>query len=948
MRRRDRGTGMGFWIRLRRAATVVLVSAAAATAAAQVTPAGGGGAAASPKLQEVAIAEQAFKRGTAPADWVEAVPVPDTKRTTPLVVRLADTQVRLDASAAVFTHQALQANDASMLGRIGSFSIAFVPEYQHLTLHSIAILRAGQRLDRTGTANIRFLQPSSEIDRSVYTSSVVAAIVLEDVRVGDTVEYAYTLEGPNPVFAGKYFDVFSWDGDAPVELRRLVLSAPRSRPIDWKLGDDAGTGAVAPAVTTIGDRRRLVFEQRGIDAVRPDPAVPNSYTPYRWIQFSEFHSWAEVDEWALGLFAPQADDSAEFRAVVEKLRQATGPEAQLAAALGFTQREIRYFSLSLGQSSHRPAAPDLVLKRRFGDCKDKTLLLASLLSALGIEAHPVLLSTGRQRRYDQLLPSPATFDHAILQARIGSQVYFLDPTWPEQKGRIDRIGQAHEGTEVLVIAPGSRSPTVIPASARELDTSEQHDEVVLPSFDGDGQLTTRGVFTGDRAYVLRAALAATDPKTAEKNLTALYGKTYPGAEMSAPMQVEDDRELNRIVLTLHLRVPGMAQKSGKGWIIPYQPDNLFGILNGRADPHRSLPMQVPMFPYVARYTLDVVLPSDVAAIQDPSTREVVSPYFRCVLHRSLRGNRAQLAVDFESLVPEVAAKQVADYVAEVRKLEEPLGHPVYIGPEDMKSRGLLGIGRKSLRDSLADRQRQLIDKLTANIAAGKLADSDLAHVYCDRGAAYQALGESAKALADVDKAVEMQPLDADLLSCRAEVRFGQGEFNRAIEDASRAVRIGGAGAAPFRQRGQARFYLKQYAAAADDFARAAALDTDASGRLYIDAWTLAAYRRGGLPVPAELAARCAAHPRGEWPQPALAMLAGALSPQDMLAQVNRKSGDELAMTQTEAYYYLGQRALAEGDLKSAREDFEKVRDLGVLPYIEYSASRFELQDLEGH
>jgi lipoprotein NlpI len=77
------------------------------------------------------------------------------------------------------------------------------------------------------------------------------------------------------------------------------------------------------------------------------------------------------------------------------------------------------------------------------------------------------------------------------------------------------------------------------------------------------------------------------------------------------------------------------------------------------------------------------------------------------------------------------------------------------------------------------------------------------------------------------------------------------------------------------------------------------------------------------------------------------MLTDNLSPQDMLRLVNRKTGDELAMTQTEAYFYLGQHYLAKGDRKSAREAFEKVRSLGVLPYIEYSAARFELQDLTG-
>ena len=45
------------------------------------------------------------------------------------------------------------------------------------------------------------------------------------------------------------------------------------------------------------------------------------------------------------------------------------------------------------------------MERRFGDCKDKTLLLLSLLDALGIEAYPALVNTDVQRGIRQQAPS---------------------------------------------------------------------------------------------------------------------------------------------------------------------------------------------------------------------------------------------------------------------------------------------------------------------------------------------------------------------------------------------------------------------------------------------------------------------------------------------------------------------------------------------------------------
>ena len=42
-----------------------------------------------------------------------------------------------------------------------------------------------------------------------------------------------------------------------------------------------------------------------------------------------------------------------------KLRALPTDEARIAAALEFVQSEIRYFSVSLGESSHRPASPSM-------------------------------------------------------------------------------------------------------------------------------------------------------------------------------------------------------------------------------------------------------------------------------------------------------------------------------------------------------------------------------------------------------------------------------------------------------------------------------------------------------------------------------------------------------------------------------------------------------------
>jgi len=898
-----------------------------------------------PALKEVPVAAEAFSRGGPVPGWVEPLALPEQTRKRPVVLRLADAQFRVAATPAKFIRRALQSNDPSTLKKIGEFPITFVPDYQHLTIHSIAVLRGGERIDRTQSANIRFLQPTSEFASSVYTSVVTAAVVVDDVRVGDTVEYSYTLEGANPVFEGKYFEFAFWDFDDPVELRRVILSAPEGRRVGWKAVGDLRPPIAEPTVSVKDGIRSLHFEERSIEPITLEPLTPNSYAPFRWIQFSEFESWSDVNGWAGRLFPRPAPTSPEFAALLERVRTAPTPQARLSEALAFTQREIRYFSLSFGESSHRPASPDTVLQRRFGDCKDKSYLLIALLDAVGIEAHPVLLNTSRRGRHELLLPSPS-FDHAIVEAKIDGKEYFVDPTLFEQKGRIDRIGQPYERYEVLVVAPGTTALTTIAPAPAELSSVERKDEVVLKRFDGDAELVSRQTMWGMRAGLTRAVLGRVERKMIDKDITGMFEKNYPGAVPNGPVEIQDDPELNQIVLTVRLRIPEFARKSGKGWVVAYRPDNMVGIVNPQVPADRTYPMGVQTFPYSAHYTLDLELPEEVAAIRDPSAEQMNGAFFKYSVKQVFRGNRAKVEIDFSALASEVPANKISEYAADTRKVGQLSHWVVVVTPDDFKKKGFLGI-EKSLRQTLAARMRDSIDKYTATIDSGKLGGSDLAEAYCERGSAYNALEEFDKALADGNRAVQLEPNDPAMLSCRSEVYFSSGDFTHAVSDTSHAVLLGEAGARYLRQRGQARFYLKQFADAADDLARSASLEKDAGARPYTDLWAVAAYHRAGKPLPEDIAKRAAEHPRGDWPLPALAMLTGNITPEEMLKVVNRKTGDELAMTQTEAYFYLGQRYLMVGDRTSARDAFDKVRSLGVLPYIEYTSAAFELKELNG-
>ena len=98
------------------------------------------------------------------------------------------------------------------------------------------------------------------------------------------------------------------------------------------------------------------------------------------------------------------------------------------------QDEVRYFGIEMGSSTVKPGDPSTVFSRRFGDCKDKSLLFVTILRALGIEAYPVLVNSTVRRALADWQPSDGAFDHCIAVARCDDQTYWLDPT-PELSAR---------------------------------------------------------------------------------------------------------------------------------------------------------------------------------------------------------------------------------------------------------------------------------------------------------------------------------------------------------------------------------------------------------------------------------------------------------------------------------------------------------------------------------
>ncbi len=902
-------------------------------------------------LKEIAVAPGAFVRGAPVPDWAELLPVPapdpgHARR--PLVVRLADSHLHAGTSMAYLVNRAEQANEASTLAQIGQATMAFNPQYQRLLLHRVLLLRGDQTIDHTATVPVRFLQRETGLEQGVYSGVITASLVLPDVRIGDTLHLVYTLEGDNPIFGRRFMNAASWDQAQFTAIRRVTLIAPADRPIAWRWLGGLGGDGPAPEAHAIGAMQRLRFEQRDMDGVTPEPYLPASAMPYRWLQFSEFRDWREVADWAATLFPAEAPLPAELMPEIERLRALPSDEERIAAALQWVQSQIRYYSVVLGESSHRPALPAEVVQRRFGDCKDKSLLLVQMLRALGLPAEPVLASLQTRSAPARQLPTPAAFDHVIVRVHAGGRDHYIDPTRLGQTGALAALGQHLEGAAVLPVHPGSAALVTITSPNRgQIFANQLSERFHLPAFGGAGVLEVESLWVGLAAENLRLALPSLDGARREQFALGNYERRYPGITLAGAPEFVDDPLGNRITIRARFQVPKLVQESPEAWVGRYFPANLqgsFAIPEQVAS--RRFPLVMPSWPATLSYQLEMRWPDSVAVVADPSTRRIDTPHFRLESARSFRGNVMRHSVTLQPLVSELPAAELPRLMDDLRRLDQTIGGTMAVAKSEVKSTGVLGLGRTSMQDKMRERLKTTIERSTKVIDAGKLGGEDLAGVLCTRAESASDLGDPAAGMKDAQDAVKAAPGFARALLCRGNLHWANGAFAKAAADYSAALAVADDPFEPIYRRGHARFYEGRLDQAAADFAKAATEQKDDAARLYMLLWQGFALLRQGQPLPPSLVEAASRQPDGDWPRPALAMVAGLRTIDEVLAQIDRRQqGDERELTLAEAWFYIGQVHLAQGRPGPAREAFEAARGKAITMYLEHVAAGFELARL---
>jgi len=492
-------------------------------------------------------------------------------------------------------------------------------------------------------------------------------MVLDDVRIGDVIEFAITVEGANPLSRGKYSRLYlvQWEALVVRNVLRLFYSADR------KLAFQTINGARDPTVTTANGITEMWYEDHNVPGRTIDDDVPDDYEPRQLLDVSEFQSWSELAAWAGSIFDSEPARSAQFSAEIKKLRAIDDAEQRVVAALQFVQDEIRYIKLGERLGSRALTPPDEVLRRGFADKMDKALLLLALLRGIDIDAAPSVVSWSYRGMIQRMLPAADLFDDAIVQVRLGARTHWLDTATTAQRGPLSQV-YIPRFDYALVLRPGSAELTPVEQPSGSFPIRKVVENYRVPPPGKAAELEVTSDYRGLAADRIRRFFRENKSEEIQKTYLEFYNRTFQDAKATKAPWYEEVPGENACRVTESYMVPRLWQLNDEKnrYNLYLQPFEMYAALGSTISPQRKDPLKLE-YPNTVYEEMNVEMFEDWPLNVEGAT--INNEFFRVGDEPNANGSSVQLRFSYQTLKDRVEVADIEKFNEAISNAKDTLG-----------------------------------------------------------------------------------------------------------------------------------------------------------------------------------------------------------------------------------------------------------------------------------
>jgi hypothetical protein len=411
--------------------------------------------------------------------------------------------------------------------------------YEHLVLR--ALNQGGvKQLDSWGIPsdsdtnvqvfNVRLIHPDGTFERAPPPRGNWKYYDVPPVKVGDLLDVEYRSDGTKTGVFGEYFgtrhefypDVF--DGLLPTRRAELVVIAPPDQPV---YATERHAERLQKTVTT-DDQGLTVMRWVATDLPRPamESAMPGRSEIAPVVDVTTFKDWDAFATWWWAFIEKEFDVNQDMKdKVAELTADKTNEKEKVAAIARFVGQEIRYNSWPFGTHGYEPFNATTIFERRFGDCKDKSILMRQMLAQIGVQAVPVLIMAEHNRAEEPLSSAMVgLFNHCITYVLPTDERpgFYLDAT--ADRNPVEYLRADDQGARVLHVTPRGAEVHDIPYAPPAENTLARNYVVELKP-DGSGEVTLDDRSNGYFAVMLRYRFGG-EKGDIEKNLSQMLASSF--------------------------------------------------------------------------------------------------------------------------------------------------------------------------------------------------------------------------------------------------------------------------------------------------------------------------------------------------------------------------------------------------------------------------------------
>jgi hypothetical protein len=445
-------------------------------------------------------------------------------------------------------------------------SVDYDSTYEKVELVFARTIRPDGKVAEVGSRHIRDV--SRYMNCPLYSNARACIISFPEIADGAAIEYRVRLTR-NQLIADKHF-VLAYPVQAaePVVSAEFTLSMPEDSPLHIKIINDKYndfSAALSPRKESRNKRAVYRWQFKNIPQIIPEADMPPQAEINPTIILSTFNSWQEVYGWWWKLAKDKIKADAAIQGKVKELVKAKASAEEKAAAIyDFCSRQIRYVAVEYGQAGFEPHPAADIFRNKYGDCKDQSVLLVTMLREAGLNASLVLIPTRETPALSEDFPSPL-FDHCIAAVALKDKIVFLDPT--AETCAFGDLPLPDQGRKALIFYPDGfriEETASFPAQHNYLRQEVKLKSDATEAISGEKDVSAVGSYS----QLQRAWLLYTQPELIQETLNQRIQEISIGAKLDG-YRIQNLGNLGQpVILSYSFRGPEYFTYGGKLRIMP--------------------------------------------------------------------------------------------------------------------------------------------------------------------------------------------------------------------------------------------------------------------------------------------------------------------------------------------------------------------------------------------